>query len=165
MATPTQKITAEDLENIRKSRDQFDLSAELTPVERQMLGEIVRESTDERVLDEPVRIKDIEEDDFTAIDVVDLVMNNREYNERYAYYVRCQTLATLVAFEDGWNNFQDMVLKAYVRMRRMENKEYRGDDRDKAHALRLKQQAAEDFVSFINSSMQEARNYPKPNVG
>jgi hypothetical protein len=49
-----------------------------------------------------------------------------------------------------------------VRERKRENAEYRGEDPNKAFSLRLRQQAAEDFVRFIRYMINEAVATPKP---
>jgi len=120
-------------------------SAESFPVieERELEDEVLAAATD-------------------AVDAVGALVASEGYNARYQHYLRCQAIATLVAFAEGWSAFEELVLKAYVDAQRREDAGYRGDDANKAFVLRVKARAAEDFLTFIRVSVVEAATTPKP---
>jgi len=148
---------------IQSSLNDFDLTAPLTDEELQAMGMLATLPNDtERRVGVPL-LKDLdEEDDTPPVDVVLAVTDENSYNVLYAHYLRCQALAALVAFEEGWKSFEELVLKAYVQQRRAENKEYKGDDPNKAFSLRIREQTAEDFVKFIKAVVAEAVSTKKP---
>jgi hypothetical protein len=152
------------MESVLESRDQFDLSKGLTPQELATFGMLVEspEATRETV-NVPV-LKDLEDLEDPTKDSVPVASGN-DYNAQYAHYLRCQSLLSLVSFEEGWKSFENLVLKAYVYARRREDAEYRGSDPNKALALRIRKQESEDFVKFIRAMIVEAVNVPKPVLG
>ena len=151
--------------DIQASESTFDLNSVLTREEQEMMGVIVASMPKEApVLKSPV-LKDLEDvDDEPAVDAVEAVTDGSAYNQRYAHYMRCQALAALVAFDEGWKAFEDLVLKVYLLARRRENKDYKGDDPNKAFSLRIREQTAEDFMKFIHAMLAEAVNTPKPSI-
>lgn len=86
-----------------------------------------------------------------------------DYNSLYAHYLSCQALVALASFKEGWDAFEGL-LSRYVVERRRENSQYRGHDPNESMALRLKQQGAEDFRTFIRSSVNEAAAVKMPSL-
>lgn len=160
------KIDPETLSDIRGSLDVFNLSAPLTDEELALAGMMsaLPGEVTSRLKSMPA-VRDLDDvSDDSPIDAVAAVLDGTSYNIQYAHYLRCQALASLVAFEEGWKSFEELILKAYVVARRRENKEYKGDDPNKAFSLRIREQVAEDFIGFIQSVIFEAVNTPKPSL-
>ena len=152
--------------NILKANQDFDLNAPLTEEELIQTGMVTvlpsRPSPAASESTTPV-LKDLDEmEDDSPVDAVADFIDGSSYNGRYQHYSKCQAIAALVAFEEGWESFEELILKPYVQERKRENKEYRGEDPNKAFSLRLKQQAAEDFVRAIRIGINEAVTTPKP---
>ena len=137
---------------------EFDLNRALTDKELEELGFKNPEVKADR--ESPV-IKDLDEMDDETVDDTSKFVDSNSYNTQYVHYLKCQLIAALAAFE-GWESFNELVLKVYVRERKRENADYQGDDPNKAFSLRIRQQTAEDFVRFIRLMVQEAINTPKP---
>ncbi len=154
---------AEEIEDIIASHTAFDLGAALTEEEQGMLGRVY-DGNERRYPDAPFRVREVEDVGEAVAAAETAPVSNQEHNEQYLHYARCQSLAALKAFTEGWDNFQKLVLNAYVNARQRENQKYRGDDRDKAFVLRLRQIAAEDFLDYINICMTEAEEAPKPSL-
>jgi hypothetical protein len=154
------------LENIHDSLALFDLNAPLTEEELTAAGMLVvlPGARPEQAAEGMPLLKDIEENDAEPVDAVAAVIDGNSYNAQYARYLQCQALAALVAFDDGWRSFEEVVLKAYVSARKREDAEYRGSDPNTAFALRIKKQTAEDFVKFIHAVINEAVATPKPSL-
>jgi hypothetical protein len=150
-------------EEIIESLLAFDLSAPLSEEELRMAGLSAAPSMDAVITTAgaPV-LQDIEEDKRVPVSDTAVSGGTDEYNKAYAYWTQCQALSALRDFKDGWSAFEELVLSPYVESRRLENDNYRGDDPNKAFSLRLKAQAAEDFVKFIEFSMAEAAAVPRP---
>lgn len=150
-------LEPEKLQAIRASVNQFDLNAPLTDDEILMMGQLAGKP-------QPVQsftpAHDIEEDTFE--ENVQPVNSESDYNAQYAYYLKCQNVVTLVSFEDGWESFKQLVLNAFLREQKLANKDYRGTNPHRASALRLREQAAEDFVKFVSTQIQALREVPKP---
>jgi hypothetical protein len=155
-ATNPLALSEQELADIRGSLDSFDMEAPLNETEQKMLGEWVAPQKQAAT----TAVQEIEEDTF--VEEVVPAETQQDYNAQYAYYVKAQALVTLAAFEEGWEAFQEMVLKSFLRKCRRENKEYRGSDPNVAFSYRLKEQAAEDFYSYINVMIAEAKIVPKP---
>ena len=153
-----------DLDNswytsVVEAHQDFDLNKPLTEEELEAIGmgELVPPG---RLSDSPI-VKDLEDvDDDGDSDLI--VATGDDYNRQYLHFLSCQNIAALAAFEEGWQSFNELILKAYIKKCRRENKEYRGDDPNKAFSLRLREQAAEDFVQFIHAMVNEAAATPKP---
>jgi|SRR6267142_1607416 len=154
------------LGNINDSLEQFDLNSPLTEEELRVAGMLtVLPSMRRDSIEATPVLQDIEDPgDDTSVDVVASFVNRDDYNAQYAHYMRCQALAALVAFTDGWKSFEEMVLKTYVSARRLENSGYKGDDPNKAFSLRIREQTAEDFMRFIKVMINEAITTPKPTL-
>ena len=149
-----------EIDEILDSRRSFDLNAPLTPEEQAMIGQAT--SPAGKTQDASFRVREIEEGIPEASAEPEAeITSNSEYNERYMYYSRCQALLALVAFDEGWKAFQE-VLTGYVNKQRRANAEYRGDDRDRVFSLRLRQIAAEDFLAYINGAIAEAAQVQRP---
>lgn len=154
-------LEAEKLDAIRSSVSQFDLEAPLTDEEVQMMGHTG--SIPDREKDAPQSFKpaqDIEEPGF--VESTTQVASELDYNSQYAYYLKCQSVITLISFEEGWESFQQFVLKPFLNIQRQENKEYRGTNPNDAFALRLREQTAEDYLVFINAVIEDLKSVPKP---
>jgi hypothetical protein len=147
-----------NLEDVEK---EFDLNQPLTDEE---LVELGYKSPKVKASKELPLIKDLDETEDETVDDVSKFVDSNSYNSQYVHYLKCQSLAALAAFDEGWKSFEELVLKAYVRERKRENADYQGDDPNKAFSLRIRQQTAEDFVKFIRSMIQEAINTPKPTL-
>ena len=149
--------------DVVNAQEKFDLNAPLTDEELVAAGMLaVLPSKLTQEASGPV-LKDLDDlDDVAPTDAVADFIDGDSYNGRYAHYLKCQALAALVAFDEGWSSFEELILKPYVRERKRENAEYRGEDPNKAFSLRLRQQAAEDFVRFIRYMINEAVATPKP---
>ena len=140
----------------------FDLNAPLTEAERLLMANELDVSLTP-AQDAP-RLRVIDEDVFAATDVSAVANNQNDYNQLYAHYLGCQALATIVAYEEGWEAFQKKVLSPYIQARKGEEEGYTGDDRDKIYALRLRRTAAMDFARYIMTVMIEAAEVPKPSL-
>lgn len=157
-------MDAATLEDIGKSRSAFDINAPLTEEEVMAVGmamtlPAITENPRTTAAAVPL-LKDLdlaEEEDESDVPVA-----HDDYNAAYAHYLSCQALTALVAFNEGWEALEKTILKRFVAARRAENAEYRGDDPNRAFSLRVRQQAAEDFLLFIRSSVQEAKATPRP---
>ena len=163
-ATPV--VSREILEEIRSARDEFDINAPLSDDEREMLGEVVRTKYAVDVAERAGvlgQLEDLEGDAFAKTETV-APGSESDYNALYAHYLKCQSITTMVAFKEGWDAFGELILMAYVRSKQKENREYRGEDPNKALALRLRQQEAEDFVKFIRAEVEAAAAVPKPTL-
>ena len=144
---------------VQDAQREFDLNREITEEELVQLG-LKKAAPPVRLVDSPT-VKDLNDvDDDGDSDLV--VTTGDDYNRQYLHYLSCQSIAALAAFEEGWESFNELVLKAYVKKCKRENKEYRGDDPNKAFSLRLREQSAEDFVQFIHAMIQEAAATQKP---
>lgn len=148
---------------IAQAQVDFDLNAPLTDQELILAGLVPLTATKEKpAIDAPI-FKDLEDlEDVAPVDAVADFIDGNDYNKRYAHYLKCQALVALAAFEEGWQSLEELVLKPYVLARKRENAEYHGDDPHKAFSLRLRQQAAEDFMQFIRMMVAEAAATPKP---
>jgi len=150
-------------DDILEANQNFDLNTPLTAaelVQAGMLHVLLADRPQES--GNPV-LKDLDEvEDAAPVDAVAEFINSDSYNARYAYYLKCQAIAALVAFDEGWKGFEELILKPYVQARKRENAEYRGDDPNKVFSLRVRQQAAEDFIRFIRVMLNEAIATPKP---
>ena len=149
---------------IDKAFGDFDLNAKLSKKERRMLGEVIETKYRADIAERAgiaVELKDLEEDQFATTELV-APGEEGSYNALYAHYLKCQAIGTLVAFSEGWQAFEEVVLNTYVRARRKENNEFRGDDPNRAFSLRIRQQEAEDFLKYIKSEIVAAAQVPKP---
>jgi hypothetical protein len=167
MATAPVKLTAVEHEEIGASLSQFDLNRPLTVAELVQSGMLTVLPSDakEIISGESMPVfKDINDlNDEPPVDAVAEYMDGSDgYNFRYAHYLRCQALASLAAFEEGWKSLEELVLLEYVRQRQRADREYQGNDPNTAFALRIKRQTAEDFVKFIQVMIAEAISTPKP---
>jgi hypothetical protein len=155
-----------DLNDIQMSRENFDLSTPLTEQELEYAGMALGTKTRPRDSVETPILKDLEDVEIDQpVDAVDTFQDGRSYNAQYMRYLKCQALASLVAFEEGWKAFEEVVLKAYLVKKKLDNDSYRGDDPNKAFSLRLRKQEAEDFVKYMRSVIAEAVSTPKPVLG
>lgn len=153
-------------QEIIDAQRQFDITTPLTDDELKSVGMLVdhgegKQSTPE--INVPI-LQDLDEINDSPVGEKTPAVGTENYNSRYAHYLQCQAILALVAFDEGWKSFEQLALLAYVNDRRRENSEYRGDDPNKSFSLRLKQQAAEDFVKFIRMVVHEAANTPKPSL-
>jgi len=160
-------MTPGDRAALRSSVANLDINAPLTPEEYAMMGQALEQWGDDapsanKLPDVAVKLHDFDEDTFAPTGVQPVADTNKDYNQLYAHYLKCQSLVTIMAFEEGWKNFKEMVLYAYVKMKIRESKEYTGDNRDKLSNLAIRLRTAEDFVRFIETSMAEATAVQKP---
>lgn len=135
----------------------FDMNANLTEDELRMMGQVPDHQRTTNTLDAP---HEIEEDKF-AQNTND-VSSEADYNAEYAKYLKCQSVVTLVSFEDGWTAFQELILRPFLREQQRANKEYRGTDPFEGSALRIRQQTAEDLFVFIDAVIEDVKAFPKP---
>lgn len=155
-----------ELESITRSQADFDINRPLTEDELTLAGQLLslpgtREPRKRTVsLSQPPLLKDLDlleepeqAGEPTAIE---------DYNAVYSHYLGCQALVALASFKEGWEALEKQVFEKYVRERRLANAQYRGHDPNESFALRLKQQAAEDFLVFIRASVNEAAAVQKP---
>lgn len=150
-------ISPAELADIRGSLDSFDMEAPLNEEEQRMLGHLTASKTKQPA---SAAVQDIEEDAF--VEEVIPAESQQDYNAQYENYIQAQNIVTLASFKDGWEAFQELILKAFLRKCHRENKEYRGTDPNAAFAHRLREQTAEDFYSYINLMVAEAKLVPKP---
>jgi hypothetical protein len=152
-------------QGIDSSMGAFDLTAGLTNQELEYAGMLgVLPALGPKAVESAPKmplLQEIEDVDTPQADAVEALADRGSYNQQYIHYMKCQALAALVAFTEGWSALDD-VLKFYVRQVKRENEEYRGTDPNKAFALRVKQQTAEEFLKFIRRSINEAVVTPKP---
>jgi hypothetical protein len=159
-------IEPETFNEIGASRENFDLSAPLTEQELEYAGMVTGKATRSKDTTETPILKDLEDlEPEQPTDAVAVFMDGKSYNTQYVRYLKCQALASLVAFEEGWKAFEEIVLKAYLVRKKLENDNYRGDDPNKAFSLRLRKQEAEDFIKYMRAVIAEAVNTPKPVLG
>jgi hypothetical protein len=169
MATPAEVLRLREAainQEIDGSVDAFDLRSPLTEDELVYAGLLgvlpgLEAKRAQAPAPEMPLLQEIEDVDPLPVDAVEALADRGSYNEQYVHYMKCQALAALVAFTEGWSALED-VLKFYVRQAKRENEEYRGTDPNKAFSLRVKQQTAEDFLKFIRRSINEAVVTPKP---
>jgi len=156
-------IPGADRGSIVQSMREFDLGRKLTDEEALAAGQMLanQERLEKELVEGPV-LHDIEEDGFASSDSVSVPAGTMDYNRRYAHYMKCQSIATLAAFEEGWKAFEEMVLNAYVQMRRREDSEYSGEDPNRAFLIRARKREAEDFVKYIRASVEESKSVQKP---
>jgi hypothetical protein len=164
VATDAERNTA-----ITESQRLFDLAVPLTTEELSRFGLLTVFPTPMQAADmvtSPVAsfpvVQELEDDAFAPVDAVGALVESESYNARYMHYLRCRAIATLASFEEGWLALDELVFRTYVDARRRENANYRGDDPNKAFVLRVKAQAAEDFLLFIRGMIAEAAATPKP---
>jgi hypothetical protein len=151
---------------IHRAMEDFDVNAPLSDTERAMLGEIVTTKYRGDIAERAgiaQEVQEIEGDAFAATETV-APGSESDYNTLYAHYLKCQSIATLIAFREGWSAFEELVLKAYLLTRQREDRDYRGEDPHRALALRIRKQEAEDFVKFIRSEVEAAAATPKPTL-
>lgn len=148
--------------SVSESYDLFDLNAPLSDSEKLLAG-LLSDSQPAQQSVAQVKIKDIEEDELqNPPEKGVLTQTDDEYNQAYAHWTRCQAVVALRKFDEGWKAFDELILRAYVRARKAENKAYAGEDRDRSFALRLRERAAEDFYRFILQQVEEAEQVPRP---
>ncbi|MHB8501501.1 MAG: hypothetical protein ACYDHE_11225 [Candidatus Acidiferrales bacterium] len=165
MSTAKVVMDQKVLEEINAARESFDLLSPLTEAELEQVGMLgTLPGVVERVetAQEMPLLREIEDTEEPATDAVEAFVDRNGYNAQYTHYMKCQALAALVAFTEGWSAFEEMALKRYLIQVKRENDEYRGTDPNKAFSLRIRQQAVEDFTKFIRAVMNEAITTPKP---
>ena len=150
-------LDLETSQEIFGSIDAFDMNAPLTEEEVRMMGQVVGKPQQTQSF---VPAHDIEDDTFE--ENVEPVNSESDYNALYAYYLKCQSVVTLIDFAEGWEAFKELVLKPFVKLQKQENKEYRGTSPNMAFALRTREQAAEDFMEFITARIDVLKQVPKP---
>lgn len=149
-------------EAISSSIETFDLNAPLTAHEIEMMGQVIENNRgrSEKSVTVKKHVKEIEDDEFEQNTAP--ADSELDYNAKYAYYLKCQNVVTLIDFSDGWESFQELVLKPFVKEQRKANKEYRGVDPNKAFTLRIREQTAEDLLKFIDAMIGSLKEVPKP---
>jgi len=155
-------------EGIVASQRNFDLSTPLTPEEELMMAAAfdTSQTPEERsnVGDQAYALRSLDEDPFAETDLGAVVTTNKDYNVQYAHYLRCQAIAAIAEYEEGWSAIRELIINSYVKMRRIADENYRGDNPNKAFSLRLKRLITEDFARFIISQVEEAAKVPKPTL-
>lgn len=160
-------IDQQTFEEIVESQSALDMSAPLTDEELEHFGMVVGKTPTPKEENSTPVLKDLDdvEEAPASEDAVAVYADGKSYNTQYVQYLQCQALASLIAFEEGWKAFENLVVKPYLVMRKRENDGYRGDDPNKAFSLRVKKQESEDFVKFMRAKIAEAINTPKPVLG
>jgi hypothetical protein len=171
MATAAQILKEREAEidvEISDSQQLFDLSAPLTEEELARSGMLLNLPGTERpreVLQNTMPLlQEIEDVEEAPVDALEGLVDRNGYNVQYVRYMKCQAITALASFAEGWSAFEELALKAYVRQRKFEDEQYRGDDPHKGFSLRVKRQAAEDFFRFIRQVVSEAQATPKPSL-
>lgn len=153
------------IEDIDRSFSNFDLNAPLTDEELKKSGMVLSlPSVKQATSGGMPLLQDIEDTNDEPVDAVAVVTEVEAYNQQYAHYLRCQSLAALVSFAEGWKSFEDLALKAFVQRCRRDDEEYKGDDPNRSFKLRIRKQTAEDFVKFIQGVVNESIMTPKPSL-
>lgn len=156
MSTKPLVVEPELREEIEAAINQFDLHTDLTEEELRMMGQ---SPTPEQIANfKPAQ--HIEEDKFETN--TEPVASETDYNARYAYYLKCQSIVDLISFKEGWDSFGQLVLKPFLVEQKQANREYRGTNPNDAFALRLREQCAEDFITFIDAVIEDLKAVPKP---
>lgn len=151
-------------DEIISSRKAFDMSTPLTEQEELLLANRFDVSETPRQVDTP---RDLEDELYTFREpqaVTAPVSDPSSYGTEYQLYLRWQAIAAMVAHEDAWLAFQELVLLPFVQQRRQEDDGYTGHDRDKAFALRLRRLAADEFIRYIIAVSNDAGQVPKPSL-
>jgi hypothetical protein len=142
-----------NLESIEQSQRAFDIGGPAI---------VEEEPSEPQQEDAPFRLQTVEDDSRFVGSTPVSVRSNSDYNQQYAYYLSCQSISALVAFDEGWKAFKDLVLLPYVAQRINEDQGYSGDDPHKAFALRCRRREAELFARCIIEQAENAADVPKP---
>jgi hypothetical protein len=155
-------------QEISSSINKFDMGAPLTEAELEYAGmtgvlpalqpKPILQASEMPLLRE---IEDAEEP-VISVDAVEALSDRYGYNAQYVHYMKCQAIVALAGFAEGWEAFEELALKTFVRNAKRDDEEYRGDDPHKAFSLRVKRQSAEDFFKFIRRVVNEAAATGKP---
>lgn len=143
-------------DDVIKSAQAFDLSAPLTPDEKSIMANLFDVSTTPRELEDEL-YTGREETSKGAMSA-----NFKSYSDEYQRYLAWQAIAAMVAHEDAWEAFQELILRPFVAQRKAEDDNYAGDDPNKAFGLRQRRLAAEEFFRHIVSAATAADDVPRP---
>jgi hypothetical protein len=147
-------------DEIVASRRAFDVTAPLTEFEQSLMAN--RFDVSRTPAEAP---RDLEDELYTFREPVAAeapVNDPTSYNAEYANYLRWQLIAAMVAHDDAWKAFQELVLLPFVRQRKQEDDAYQGSDRDEAFVRRCRRLNAEEFVRHILALTNDAGQVAKP---
>lgn len=149
-------------DEIAASMQAFDLTRPLTQEEELRLANQFDVSRTPDPGPSPRAPRELEDELYNQGGETSPTSGVRAANAEYQTYLRWQAIAAMVAHEEAWLAFQELVLLPYVRQRRAEDEGYQGDDRDKIIALRQRRVNAQEFVRHVLAAAGSAGQVPRP---